>query len=684
MTDLYIDRLSFFSLYKFVFYAKEVSQIYYFNVSPGIKIFVELFTNLGLIKSQPQEVEFTLSDIKDKDGGSLYARIFHDIDTICRKIKEDELRKKRIIQVFGSHFNINKILLFFEKVIGEEIKGQIIYYHAALCHAEAKNGHNTADIICLAQKSHWSKYLSEYGEKLNIKTYSYLAVIVPDILKYLTLVKKSCISVAQSLVFRMKQKIQEKESVLKSQLNKNKNENKISSMYTAKPVTFNMKNRSDFFWFLGGDIPGANILIYFEKTHIPATQEMVSAMNTKGLKKIALSQKATITNEVPIWVPGSIARKERKVYFKLLFHTYLKQAIKMDAIPFVYVIYMTYFILKYAWWYDFFKSNNIKINFSVSMFPKESIPMNLALEKNGGVSVTYQYSSFSVVTLFHSALSDIYFSFGPDYHEMFKDSDSIVGHMLNCGYITDYAFDNVKEESRALRKTLTDQGAQYIICYFDENSSNNTISLVPNSRSASIYKKLLDLVLTDETIGLICSPKYPNTLLKRVPEIIENINRAKETGRLIFMDGKHHADNYPTEASQAADLCVGLLLGGTTCLESFLSGTPTVFLDMEKIYSNPIYTWGRGKVVFDNLDDFVSALLRHRQNPEIIPGFGDLSLWVENKDPFKDGKAHIRIGQYLNWLLTQFNEGKQREEIIAYANKKYSDSWGKENVIAWH
>ena len=44
------------------------------------------------------------------------------------------------------------------------------------------------------------------------------------------------------------------------------------------------------------------------------------------------------------------------------------------------------------------------------------------------------------------------------------------------------------------------------------------------------------------------------------------------------------------------------LLSGTVALESYLSGTPVVFLDLEKLYSNPIYQWGKGKVVFDNLD----------------------------------------------------------------------------------
>ena len=85
---------------------------------------------------------------------------------------------------------------------------------------------------------------------------------------------------------------------------------------------------------------------------------------------------------------------------------------------------------------------------------------------------------------------------------------------------------------------------------------------------------------------------------------------------------------------------------------------PTVFLDLEKLYSNPVYQWGKGKVVFDSLDDLFSAINKYRENPESIPDFGYLSLWAKDKDPFKDGNASLRIGQYINWLLEMFNEGK--------------------------
>lgn len=148
--------------------------------------------------------------------------------------------------------------------------------------------------------------------------------------------------------------------------------------------------------------------------------------------------------------------------------------------------------------------------------------------------------------------------------------------------------------------------------------------------------------------------------------------------------GSYVTEQYPTEAAQAADVCVGLLLSGTVALESYLSGTPTVFLDLEKLYSNPVYQWGKGKIVFDSLDDLFSAIQKYREHPESIPGFGDVSDWVKDRDPFKDGNASLRMGQYISWLFEKLKEGGTREDALEYANLKYAELWGKENVVKWH
>jgi hypothetical protein len=257
-----------------------------------------------------------------------------------------------------------------------------------------------------------------------------------------------------------------------------------------------------------------------------------------------------------------------------------------------------------------------------------------------------------------------------------------VANFIYCGYITDYAFREVKEDSLKLRRQLLDKGVKFIICYFDETPAPDRMHVISNKMVTETYEYIIDTMLEDETLGLVLKPSRPESLYNEIPSIKSMIEKAKASGRCICIDsGSYHTDHYPTEAAQIADLSVCHLYGGTTALESHLSGVRAVFLDLEKLYSNPVYKLGYGEIVFDDIDNLSCAIKQFRDNPESIPGFGDLSAWVKDRDPFKDGNASLRIGQYINWLFVKIREGKKREEAIEFANQKYAELWGRENIV---
>jgi hypothetical protein len=234
---------------------------------------------------------------------------------------------------------------------------------------------------------------------------------------------------------------------------------------------------------------------------------------------------------------------------------------------------------------------------------------------------------------------------------------------------------------------LESKGAKRIICFFDENSGDERMSVITNEGTQRVHKFFLDKLLEDESLGLILKPGYPNTFYSRIGVGGDLLEKAKETGRCVVLDKGSNlkTDQYPAEAAQAADLCVGLLLSGTVALESYLCGTPTVFLDLEKLYSNPVYSWGRGSIVFDDLEELYAAAQRFLRTHEksTADGFGDLSRWAEGKDRFRDGKAAMRMGQYICWLIESFDAGASRDEAMQYANQRYTEAWGPENVVRW-
>ncbi|MFQ5786440.1 MAG: hypothetical protein ACE5H1_00515, partial [Thermodesulfobacteriota bacterium] len=464
----------------------------------------------------------------------------------------------------------------------------------------------------------------------------------------------------------------------------------ILHWYTGKTITFDLKERSDFFWLIRANISGSNVLICFNNS--PNEPTFVRLKNNN--LRFVIAKNSTVDSNtrdfnMPLWNPTPLYKNTRKKYIKVLIKCYLLCGLLplVNKLGLFYFVGMAYFIDNFAYWYDFFHSNKIKINVNQNDIGKDTIPMNQAMEENDGVSISYQWSDTDdMPSIMFSRSSNVHFSFGPAYRHPLEEDHSQLDYLIYCGYITDHAFQEVKKDAYKLRKKILNNGAKFIICFFDENSSDDRMSVITNETSARVHKFFIEKLLEDETIGLILKPGFPNTFYQRMSSINNLIEKAIKTGRCIIIDrgSDLKTDTYPTEAAQAADVCVGLLLSGTVILESYLSGTTAGFLDLEKLYSNPIYQWGKGKVVFDNLDALFSGVQKYRESPESIPGFGDLSSWVKDKTPFKDGDASLRIGQYINWLFEKFKEGETRERAMGYANQKYAEFWGEENVVRWH
>ena len=89
----------------------------------------------------------------------------------------------------------------------------------------------------------------------------------------------------------------------------------------------------------------------------------------------------------------------------------------------------------------------------------------------------------------------------------------------------------------------------------------------------------------------------------------------------------------------------------------------------------------KNKVIFQNWEDAIDASMDHLQTPNGIPGFGDWSSIIDELDPFRDGKAAQRMGNYLNWLIQGFEEGLDRDAILENAAEKYRKQWGNDKVL---
>lgn len=684
MSIVYIDELSIFSLMSLIFSRTNYEAVFYFNTTQFADKLSSLLTKVGILYAKPKLAEFFLADIKDEKGTLKVFTICTDLREICFEIADKEFTNSDFLRNFGQYFDFKKLLLFFRKSLSHMMYDTFIYLNVAKWHAKNKVNIPVSSTVFFLEKSFWSHYLLKYTLKLNVRLVEYQTLnsryskyAAKGLLRILLKIK----SKLKIVSIKRKTNIDKKQELSAHITDKKKP--LVASRYAKRTVTFDSKKRSDFFWLLMSDIPHEQVVIYFYNSIV--TKEMKDVLKREGIGCLALSANSSISKNISDWNPCNDYKEIKKQFVKLIFRRFLLSTITLKSIPLFFLIQMLYFVEQYSYWYCFYKDNNIKVDISWYPDPLMTVPMNLALEKNDGVSIYVQSSNLQVAHAQLSISPSVLFSFGPAYKWVWEANRSEADNLLYYGYMTDYSFKEVREDSLSIRRMFNGKGVSFIICYFDEGSSDDRMSALSHGKSAMIYEFLLKKVLEDKTLGIIFKPKKPKDLYRKISSIksLESlIEIVQKSGRCVLMDkGAYVTDHYPAEASQAADLCIGLLAAGTSALESFLSGTPTLFLDLEGFYLDSVYQWGRGKVVFDNLDDMFTAIQKFREDPLSMPGFGDLSSWVADKDPFKDGNASLRIGQYVNWLLQVFNQGRSREDAIKYANQMYAERWGKENVI---
>lgn len=670
----YIDSVCLLS---HLFSFRKYDEVYYFDISKEAKTLLKYFRLNKHIKC----FDFHLAELRDKNGENFIRRIYvTDLINICNKIKDEVLEVNPFINVFSNLFNHEKIMLFFRKVIMMELRNIIVFINVINWYRQNHLEDDSIGIEFSIGRTLFFDSLKKFAmQEYNIRLFPNFSLRqkiknLGSVLRNLAILFATFFSsiINSFNIFN------------KSDAKKNASVPKIGIAYRYYGITFDLVRRCDFPWLLMSDIPLRQALIYFDIKN-SATQDLINILKTKSeINYMAANRESAAFKNIPIYRPTSKAAKEILRILKRIFPYMLREILALRFSLLFYIDKMSSFINQYSKSYDFYHTHNIKIYIDPRSSNPYLIAEQIALREAGGISINYQLSSWPWSNVSFGSCADVVFLFGPYYYPLFIRSGSDNDAVVFCGFLTDYSSETVKQNSNKIRNKLMNNGAKFIMSYFDENTSDDRMSIVTNKQGEYIYEKLLNWVISDGKIGLICNPKKPESLASRISGIAQLIERAKATGRCLFMEGKARTDNWPTEAAQASDIAIGCLLGGTTVLESLLSGVRSVYLDLEGLYFLPEYQCGRNKIVFDDLDNLISAINKYRYDKKDFDEFGSISLiqdLISRRDIFRDGKAARRMGQYIKWLLDSFNEGKSREEAMNLANQKYSSLWTEKSLI---
>lgn len=218
-------------------------------------------------------------------------------------------------------------------------------------------------------------------------------------------------------------------------------------------------------------------------------------------------------------------------------------------------------LLNLADFYEtFFYMYNVNIHFSMHETGIDMYASNIAMYLVNGVDMGCQWS---ITSKCWNKPQDIYFAWYGD----------LIGHNVSpIEYPYTYSFPETKKRAKKHRKYLKDNGAKFIVAFFDQNFNSQLPKWSFYLELA--YLQLLYKVLYDEEFGLIIKPKKCKDLKEKLPHLSSLIDMVLGTGRCLILDGI-----FPHEVGQASDLAVGFGVDSTAVIESSLAGVKSVAYD---------------------------------------------------------------------------------------------------------
>lgn len=628
------------------------ASVYYIDISRTGELFA--LPLLRWIEVPATPLDFEMRNVKDERGELLRLRIFrNDLFELKRKILSSELFKV----IYRQEWERDGILPFLEKGV---IDGQImdpfsVARLAYLVGVVEWHASRTAMVtpVLVVRRRPWfdvmARYASEHGVRVVATSTSLLAIR--------RLISSTYYSFPRVYAFMRSVK---EYGWPRLRLVESHAMAKIFVEGRGQVNLRNDGNHSDFDWLSNSECSPRNVVY---RSHSAVETAALVAANV-GVASAHL---------------GSIFSPRRWISTRLRAPWRLRTERRL-----VCSMLKSYNSIR-TFWRSVFEANGVKIYLTWYRFEKSHIAIGDAVQDVGGVSVCLpiSFDGFKSTDLFTKLnIAFCYSAFAVDIeHQCGVKSD----YRIITGYPRDYAPPLLKVEAARLRDRLRAAGARKIVFIIDENSVDDSRWHTGHALQRENYSFFLEQLLTTPWLGVVFKPKVARTLRRRLGPVAKLLAEAESTGRCYVYEatGRDVTSAPPLLGGLSADVCIHAhLCSGTAALECALAGLPTLLIDREGIPDSKFYELPRGKVVFRDWPETIAALMEHFERPDGIPDFGDWSSIIDQLDPFRDGLAAKRIGNYLSWLQQGFERGLDREVVMADAAGRYGREWGADKVFA--
>ena len=667
----------------------------YFDATSKGSRFAKVYDRLGWTSTQVADYSYV--DVLDESGAlDLERTLYLGSLPLCNQVRSDLWESDSLVSRFGRRFDRKRILLYLEKTVSEEVTRVLMRVHVvAWFHRKRPAGDAQPSTFILA-KGPWFRYIQEYASAQGVQArgYSGLSFSTGIPWPWNKSLLGSCrrfagllAPVTWKMLMSALRKRTRAKGVPVSAAAPNKGELPpftVAVPYTGKGMTRDLSMNSDLFWAPFANLRPNQLLVYWVRPDDLMDQSQYMDLRESSIQAVAFRVAAKAGTPIETWprsrdLPLLVRTLRRDWRFLLspLLGSILSRGTKRRTAS-----YLLKFMFQYAHWRWFFDCFNVRVQVDYGDEYRPRLASDMAIADREGLSITYQRTFEDFASMFRASAVDVHFSFSSAWLETERISRSPIPQFVSGGYIHDHAFDLVGERAMRVRNNLFDQGAKFIVCFLDENSTEDPRWGLSHTHAAENYRYLLNRLLADPTLGLIFKPKKPANLRRRLGPLSELLDQALATGRChLYSEGIIATPVLPIEASRAADVTIGQIYGSTAAFECSLAGSRVLLLDRESVLYHSLYQLGEGRVVFKDWDSLWESLNNYRENPDSVDGFGDWSSVLPILDEFRDGKTAQRIGEYVSWLVDALDEGLSREQAMELAQRRYTDAWGADKIV---
>jgi hypothetical protein len=250
-----------------------------------------------------------------------------------------------------------------------------------------------------------------------------------------------------------------------------------------------------------------------------------------------------------------------------------------------------------------------------------------------------------MILVFNYKPYDVIFSWSDHFEHLFTN-EFPHAEKYKVGYTSSDYF----EHHRSSAKKLKGKYPQKFIITFNDNIFHNDIA-ISESNYDDFYNLATTILDQNEDIIVFIKPKRAS-LFHEKAATYNKLRRYIENGRArLFSPENERSKITPAELAMASDLVIGLG-NSTTTLESFISGTPAINLDLCKFSNNEFCDKAKNKVVFDDPNKILHLIKEYRTKAkELI--LIEQQNYYKILDPFLDESSGNRIAKKLKNILNR-------------------------------